>query len=496
MEAMSGFSLADVVVHRHSAEPARLGAAAFTKGNQIHLAPGGERHLAHEAWHVVQQARGPVRPTLQMAGAAPINDDAGLEREADIMGAKALANAGAAGAAVSARRRTASPAVVQMNGKGDKGSKVDDTSKLFRTFLSSASADQASQNVGGIGGAVPFIVRTPGAEPSSAHHIFPKNKLKATAAALSKYQAAAHAAKTAVDAEKDKNVRTIPRETANQLSAFATMVTSRSSKLGISANGSWAVPTPGYYWLNGNLLVGVNSGYRTDDPKSEEETVCPQSFPADRFQAAKAWGKYTVAMEQTLLSKHGSSFSYDASHSAVEELLDTFLKMLAPLKNAPLHVTREAIGEDWTLGPTVSAAQYVSHWGSPGHQYMLNKSAGNKFAALATHGQETAKSITASVRKAMPIEQFNAIRTPLLGQLAISGDLRKYYFIAADTAETDPKAAFSGLKKLAPLMQEAHDNPVYWNLIPVNDQPNAQTAIQSINTLRQEIAVRFGTVVA
>jgi hypothetical protein len=91
MEAMSGFSLADVVVHRNSAEPGRLGAAAFTKGNRIHLAPGQERHLPHEAWHVVQQAQGRVAPTLQMKGVA-VNDDAGLEREADVMGARAAAS--------------------------------------------------------------------------------------------------------------------------------------------------------------------------------------------------------------------------------------------------------------------------------------------------------------------------------------------------------------------------------------------------------------------
>ena len=51
MEAMSGFSLADVVVHRNSAEPARLGAAAFTKGDQIHLAPGQERQLTVTAYY-------------------------------------------------------------------------------------------------------------------------------------------------------------------------------------------------------------------------------------------------------------------------------------------------------------------------------------------------------------------------------------------------------------------------------------------------------------
>ena len=46
---------------------------------------GREQHLAHEAWHVVQQKQGRVKPTLQMKGVA-INDDGGLEREADHMG--------------------------------------------------------------------------------------------------------------------------------------------------------------------------------------------------------------------------------------------------------------------------------------------------------------------------------------------------------------------------------------------------------------------------
>ena len=40
-------------------------AHAYTQGSEIHLGAGQERHLPHEAWHVVQQAQGRVRPTLQ-----------------------------------------------------------------------------------------------------------------------------------------------------------------------------------------------------------------------------------------------------------------------------------------------------------------------------------------------------------------------------------------------------------------------------------------------
>ena len=88
VEALSGFALDDVRVHYKSARPAQLQAAAYTQGAEIHVAPGRERHLPHEAWHVVQQKQGRVRPTLQMKGTA-VNDHPGLEAEADAMGERA-----------------------------------------------------------------------------------------------------------------------------------------------------------------------------------------------------------------------------------------------------------------------------------------------------------------------------------------------------------------------------------------------------------------------
>ena len=91
IESLSGQSLDHVRVHYNSEKPAQLNALAYARGSDIHLAPGQERHLPHEAWHVVQQAQGRVRPTLQMAGGLAVNDDAGLEREADVMGVRALA---------------------------------------------------------------------------------------------------------------------------------------------------------------------------------------------------------------------------------------------------------------------------------------------------------------------------------------------------------------------------------------------------------------------
>ncbi len=100
IESLSGLSMDGVRVHRNSTAPARVGAHAYAQGTDIHLAPGQDRHLPHEAWHVVQQAQGRVRPTMDVAG-TPVNDDPGLEAEADRMGDAAQRAATPAGALLS-----------------------------------------------------------------------------------------------------------------------------------------------------------------------------------------------------------------------------------------------------------------------------------------------------------------------------------------------------------------------------------------------------------
>lgn len=90
IENLSGYFMDDVKVYYNSGKPAQLQAHAFAQGTDIHLGSGQENHLPHEARHVVQQKQGRVKPTLQVKGGANVNDDELLEREADVMGAKAL----------------------------------------------------------------------------------------------------------------------------------------------------------------------------------------------------------------------------------------------------------------------------------------------------------------------------------------------------------------------------------------------------------------------
>ncbi|MDJ0737539.1 MAG: DUF4157 domain-containing protein [Nostocaceae cyanobacterium] len=89
IENLSGYSMDDVKVHYNSSKPAQIQALAYTQGTDIHVASGEEKYLPHEAWHVVQQMQGRVKSTMQMKGVG-INNDHGLESEADVMGEKAM----------------------------------------------------------------------------------------------------------------------------------------------------------------------------------------------------------------------------------------------------------------------------------------------------------------------------------------------------------------------------------------------------------------------
>ena len=90
IETLSGISMDEVRVHYNSPKPAQLNAHAYAQGNDIHVGSGQEKHLPHEAWHVVQQAQGRVRATTETESGVKVNDEVALEREADTMGERAL----------------------------------------------------------------------------------------------------------------------------------------------------------------------------------------------------------------------------------------------------------------------------------------------------------------------------------------------------------------------------------------------------------------------
>lgn len=128
MESLSGLSMSDVKVHRNSDKPAQLQAHAYAQGSNIHLGPGQEKHLPHELGHVVQQKQGRVKPTMQLKGKVNINDNAGLEKEADVLGAKALqlkAMPGFQAAQTSSSSSTFSSNTFQLAPKNPAPEKID-----------------------------------------------------------------------------------------------------------------------------------------------------------------------------------------------------------------------------------------------------------------------------------------------------------------------------------------------------------------------------------
>ncbi len=99
MENTLGHDFSNVKYHTNSSKAKEVGALAYTQGNDVHFAPNqfqpktkqGQELIGHELAHVVQQSQGRVQATTQTKG-IPVNDDKGLEKEADDMGKKVVNN--------------------------------------------------------------------------------------------------------------------------------------------------------------------------------------------------------------------------------------------------------------------------------------------------------------------------------------------------------------------------------------------------------------------
>lgn len=117
MEKAFGRDFSHVRIHEDRS-PLSLGAVAYTRGRDIHFAPGqyqpgstsGQELIGHELTHVVQQQAGQV--VLPQGKHLPINQDSRLEAEADAMGARATRGiplAGIGGARSASPTRATSP---------------------------------------------------------------------------------------------------------------------------------------------------------------------------------------------------------------------------------------------------------------------------------------------------------------------------------------------------------------------------------------------------
>ncbi|PTL76673.1 DUF4157 domain-containing protein [Vitiosangium sp. GDMCC 1.1324] len=132
METAFGHDFAQVRVHENG-NAAALGATAYTRGHDLHFAPGryqpetqsGQALIGHELTHVVQQRAGHV--AIPQGKGAPINADPGLEAEADRQGARAAqgleATVRGVGSGVQRKAVTGGGGVIQCQGKSDDQAK-------------------------------------------------------------------------------------------------------------------------------------------------------------------------------------------------------------------------------------------------------------------------------------------------------------------------------------------------------------------------------------
>lgn len=98
MENAFSTDFSKVNIHKASQKALNLNALAFTQGENIHFAPGqfnpgsetGRNLIGHEFTHVMQQRNGTVKPTSVLGKGLNLNDDRGLENEADNLGKKAV----------------------------------------------------------------------------------------------------------------------------------------------------------------------------------------------------------------------------------------------------------------------------------------------------------------------------------------------------------------------------------------------------------------------
>lgn len=170
MEGALGQDFSEVRVHPDSPRAPEVGALAYTQGRDVHVAPGryepqtpeGKALLGHELTHVVQQAQGRVRETGRVHG-VPVNDDPGLEREADVMGEKVAREAGSgvrqgrmaggAGPNENAGSRLGSRAPSEVGGKGA----LDSPSPERKSFARNTSEIDSQLQLGDAVGHDPKI---------------------------------------------------------------------------------------------------------------------------------------------------------------------------------------------------------------------------------------------------------------------------------------------------------------------------------------------------
>ncbi len=83
VKKMCGVSDKEVSIIRNSAEPYKIGAYAYTRGDKIYVAPGCDETIPHEISHYKQQKQSGHQNTTDIINGQAVNDDIKLEASAE-----------------------------------------------------------------------------------------------------------------------------------------------------------------------------------------------------------------------------------------------------------------------------------------------------------------------------------------------------------------------------------------------------------------------------
>ncbi|TRX59499.1 DUF4157 domain-containing protein [Fulvivirga sp. M361] len=201
MEESFNTDFSSVKIKTNSAQAKSFGALAFAQGENVHFAPGqfnpesskGQELIGHEFAHVVQQRQGRVQ-----AGQSNINDDPGLEKEADTAGVRAARGEPSAIGSIEQQATANSKGPIQGyfvdNIRSDNYRVADDLSATVKVgypnhvmYLASGKAATSNSALKSVGSGIklkemsPTIEVSDGTKKKTLKKVLPENLQNSTA---------------------------------------------------------------------------------------------------------------------------------------------------------------------------------------------------------------------------------------------------------------------------------------------------------------------------
>ena len=193
-----------------------------------------------------------------------------------------------------------------------------------------------------------FIVK----ENGTRHHIYPRRELGNYVVNISK---TLNTYQNALDmcAYKDKACKKIIQEEFKKIEMLKCCF-----GIQLDEKGHYLKNKDSLYWSESLFFCGINSNYRSDDPKDNEEPKCPQNGDKNRFNRAINFGRKMKEMSDDL-EQLGSKGYVDINK--IKSAKNSYSEMIANGESRWLTSTIQ--NHDWKLTK--------GKWGEKNSKYSL-----------------------------------------------------------------------------------------------------------------------------